>query len=44
VLGEERRKEIGERLQARYTMESERALHDGKRPGKESEMDGVELF
>jgi len=44
VLGEARRKEIGERLESRYTMDSERAVLDRSKLAKEAEIEGVELF
>jgi len=44
VLGEARRREVGARLESRYTMESERAVADRKKPDRENEMEGVELF
>jgi methyl-accepting chemotaxis protein len=44
VLGEARRKEVGARLEARYTMQAEREQSESKKPTEENEMDGVELF
>jgi len=44
VLGEARSKEVGARLESRYTMDSERAAHSPKKPAQESEIEGVELF
>ena len=43
VLGEARRQEVEARLQARYTMQSERTVLAPK-AAQESELDGVELF
>ncbi len=44
VLGQARRREVEERLKARYTMESERVVLGSKQPSQENEIDGVELF
>src|SRR6202035_4988414 len=44
VLGEARRKEVGVRLESRYTMDSERTVSDGKKPVEETEIEGGELF
>jgi hypothetical protein len=44
VLGAERSKAIGERLAARYTMQSERVAHAGQKAPEVNEMEGVELF
>jgi len=44
VLGEARRKEVGERLEARYTMEAERSVHKNEKPTAPDEIEGVELF
>src|SRR5262249_37449620 len=44
VLGEARRKEIGARLESRYTMDSERAVLEAEKPAEAGEIEGVELF
>jgi methyl-accepting chemotaxis protein len=44
VLGEARRKEIGARLEARYTMQSERDAVQSKQSTPETEMSNIELF
>ncbi|MBZ5608422.1 MAG: hypothetical protein LAP38_09195 [Acidobacteriia bacterium] len=44
VLGAERSKTVGERLAARYTMQSERVAQGGQKPASLPETDGVELF
>jgi len=44
VLGESRRKEVGERLASRYTMQAERAVNHDQQPGPANEIEGVELF
>jgi hypothetical protein len=44
VLGETRRKEVGARMEARYTMQSERDPTKAKVSANENEIDGVELF
>ncbi|MGD0295761.1 MAG: methyl-accepting chemotaxis protein [Bryobacteraceae bacterium] len=44
VLGEARRKQVGERLAARYTMQAERKPSESKPTSEENEMEGVELF
>jgi methyl-accepting chemotaxis protein len=49
VLGESRRKEVGERLDARYTMQAERAVQGSENPtetepSEASEVGEVELF
>lgn len=44
VLGEARRKQVGARLEARYTMQAERDPLKLKQPTHANEMDGVELF
>jgi septal ring factor EnvC (AmiA/AmiB activator) len=43
VLGETRRKQVGARLEARYTMAAERKPSQNKTTDQ-NEMDGVELF
>ena len=43
VLGEARRKEVGDRLEARYTMHAERAVHQTEEHAT-ADADGVELF
>lgn len=44
VLGEARRQEVEARLQARYTMQSERDVLGSRQAAEENELDGVELF
>jgi len=44
VLGEARRQEVGARLAARYTMESEREVLTSEKPAQEDDSDGIELF
>ena len=44
VLGAERSKVVGDRLAARYTMQSERSVQAGPKPLAAPETDGVELF
>jgi len=44
VLGQARREQVGARLQARYTMQSERDRQGSKPAAGEQESDGVELF
>lgn len=47
VLGEARSKEVGARLESRYTMHAERAVHRAAHqqcPPEAGSMDGVELF
>lgn len=44
VLGENRRKQVGARMEARYTMGAERDLVKAGTAAKENDMDGVELF
>jgi len=51
VLGEARRKEVGERLESRYTMQAERSVHHHQpenpandTAGSANDIEGVELF
>lgn len=44
VLGEARRKEVGERLEARYTMDAERGIAKSEPATDKNDMDGVDLF
>ena len=49
ALGQARRKQVGERLEARYTMDAERGLAKSEQPTDKAatdtnDMDGVELF
>jgi len=44
VLGEARRKQVGARLEARYTMAAERQVARAEPEGRDGEIEGVELF
>ncbi len=44
VLGQVRRKQVGARLEARYTMQAERDSSEASPAADKAEMDGVELF
>ncbi len=51
MLGETRRKEVGDRLESRYTMQAERSVHhdqpagtDADTAGGTNDIEGVELF